>query len=348
MPAGGIAARLPGRQRPGMPDAGPSAAGGFWSDARVERILGAVACIVLALIVGMIVFVFQKAWPSFAHNGLAWFGSGGDVDLQLEDIFNSPANPADYVYTLRAWPLLWGTFVVTAGAVLIGTVFSLLAAIFIVEFAPARINRLLEPVVRLLAAVPSVVYGLIGILVIVPWVGEHLISTGRQESVANVVQLDGACLLVGVLILTVMIVPIMIAIVVDALRAVPRNWIEGASALGANRWRVMWTISVRTARPAVVAAAVLSTARALGEAIMLSMVAGSASFAPNPVDGLTFLFEPTRPLASALVENVEGLSVVPFGETLFAFAAVLLVSSMFLSLAGFAAKQPMRKYGVRP
>jgi phosphate ABC transporter permease protein PstC len=331
--AGGIAAR-------------PT--GGFWSDAKVERILGAVACIVLALIVGMIVFVFQKAWPSFAHNGLAWFGSGGDVDLQLEDIFNSPANPAEYVYTLRAWPLLWGTIAVTGGAVLIGTVFSLLAAIFIVEFAPRQVNRVLEPVVRLLAAVPSVVYGLIGILVIVPWVGEHLISLERKESVANVVQLNGASLGVGVLILTVMIVPIMIAIVVDALRAVPRNWTEGAAALGVNRWRVMWTISVHTARPAVVAAAVLSTARALGEAIMLSMVAGSASFAPNPIDGLTFLFEPTRPLASALVENVEGLSVVPFGETLFAFAAVLLVSSMFLSLAGFAAKQSMRRYGVRP
>lgn len=348
MDAGGIAARLPGRHRPGSSDAGPRAAGGFWTDAKVERILGAVACIVLALIAGMVIFVFQKAWPSFAHNGLAWFGGGGDVDLQLEDIFNSPANPADYVYTLHAWPLLWGTFVVTAGAVLIGMGFALLAAIFIVEFAPARINRVLEPVVRLLAAVPSVVYGLIGILVIVPWVGEHLISQERQEAVANVVQLDGASLGVGVLILTVMIVPIMIAIVVDALRAVPHGWREGAAALGANRWRVMWTISVRTARPAIVAAAVLATARALGEAIMLSMVAGSASFAPNPIDGITFLFEPTRPLASALVENVEGLSVVPFGETLFAFAAVLLVSSMFLSLAGFAAKQSMRKFGVRP
>lgn len=321
---------------------------GFWSDDRVEKILGAVACLVLVLIVGMIVFVFTKAWPSFAHNGLAWFGSGGDLDRQLEDIFNSPANPDDYVYTLRAWPLLWGTFVVTAGAVLIGLVFALFAAIFIVEFAPARLNRVLEPVVRLLAAVPSVVYGLIGLLVIVPWVGEHLISLGRKESVSNVVQLDGASISVGILILTLMIVPIMIAIVVDALRAVPRSWGEGAAALGANRWRVMWTIGVRTARPAIIAAAVLATARALGEAIMLSMVSGSASFAPNPIDGITFLFEPTRPLASALVENVEGLSVVPLGETLFAFAAVLLVSSMFLSLAGFIARQPLRKYGVRP
>lgn len=318
------------------------------SDARVERILGAVSCLVLALIGGMVVFVFAEAWPSFAHNGLAWLGSGGDVDTQLEDIFNSPANPADYVYHLRAWPLLWGTFVVTGGAVLIGIAFSLFAAIFIVEFAPARVNRVLEPVVRLLAAVPSVVYGLIGILVIVPWVGQNLISLERKESVANLVQLDGASLSVGILILTVMIVPIMIAIVVDALRAVPRSWTEGAAALGVNRWRVMWTIAVRTARPAIVAAAVLATARALGEAIMLSMVAGSASFAPNPLDGLTFLFEPTRPLASALVENVEGLTVEPFGQTLFAFAAVLLVSSMFLSLAGFAAKRSMQKYGVRP
>lgn len=320
----------------------------FWSDRRVERMLGAVACLVLLLIVGMIVFVFSKAWPSFAHNGLAWFGSGGDVDRQLEDIFASPSNPANYVYELRAWPLIWGTFVITAGAVAIGVVFSLFAAIFIVEFAPRRLVDVLEPVVRLLAAVPSVVYGLIGILVVVPWVGQNLISLERKESVSNVIQLDGSSVIVGILILTVMITPIMVAIVVDALRAVPRGWTEGAAALGVNRWRVTWSITVRTARPAVIAAAVLATARALGEAIMLSMVSGSASFAPNPIDGLTFFFEPTRPLASALVENVEGLTVVPFGQTLFAFAAVLLVSSMFLSLAGFIAKQPLRKYGVRP
>jgi len=310
--------------------------------------LGAVACLVLVLIAGMVIFVFAKAWPSFAHNGLAWFGSGGDVDLQFEDIYNSPANPDEYVYELRAWPLLWGTFLITAGAVAIGLTFALFAAIFIVEFAPAQVNRILEPVVRLLAAVPSVVYGLIGILVLVPFVADHLLSQERKESVNYVVQLDGSGLMVGILILTVMITPIMVAIVVDALRAVPRSWIEGASALGANRWRVMWTIAVRTARPAIVAAAVLATARALGEAIMLSMVAGSASFAPNPLDGLTFFFEPTRPLASALVENVEGLTVVPLGQTLYAFAAILLVTSMALSLGGWAAKQPMRKYGVRP
>ena len=110
-----------------------------------------------------------------------------------------------------------------------------------------------------------------------------------------------------------MITPIMIAIIVDALRSVPRNWTEGAAALGVNRWRAMWTIGLRAARPAIVAAAVLATARALGEAIMLSMVSGSVGFAPNPLDGVTFFFEPARPLAATIVDNAEGLSVKPFG-----------------------------------
>ncbi len=317
------------------------------TDRRVELVLGALASVVLVLIVGMVVFVFSKAWPSFAHNGLHWFGAGGNVDQQLTDIFNSPANPKAYEYTLHAWPLLYATALTTVSAVVIGLTFSLLSAVFIVEFAPARLRALLEPVVRLLAAVPSVIYGLIGILVLVPFVGNHLISQERKNSVSYVVQLSGTSLLVAVLILTVMITPIMIAIIVDALRAVPRSWKEGAAALGVNRWRVMWTIVVRAARPAIIAAAVLATARALGEAIMLSMVSGSVGFAPNPLDGLTVLFEPTRPLAATIVDNAEGLSVKPFGQTIYAFAAVLLVSSLMLSLAGWAAKQPLKRYGVR-
>ncbi len=317
------------------------------TDRRVELTLGALASFILVLIAGMIVFVFAKAWPSFAHNGLAWFGAGGNVDSQLGEIFNSPANPAAYQYTLHAWPLLYATLLTTGGAVLLGMTFALLSAVFIVEFAPAGLARALQPVVRLLAAVPSVIYGLIGILVIVPFVGNELIHQGRRKSVAYVVQLSGTSLLVAVLILTVMITPIMIAIIVDALRTVPRGWTEGAAALGVNRWRVMWTITVRAARPAIVAAAVLATARALGEAIMLSMVSGSVGFAPNPLDGLTFLFEPVRPLAATIVDNAEGLSVKPFGQTIYAFAAILLVSSFFLSFAGWAAKQPLKRYAGR-
>jgi ABC-type phosphate transport system permease subunit len=314
---------------------------------RAELILGALSTGVLVLIGGMIVFVFSKAWPSFAHNGLAWFGSGGSVDQQLTDIFNSPADPKHYVYELRAWPLLYATAITTVLAVGIGLVFAVLSAVFIVEFAPKRAKNVLVPSVRLLAAVPSVIYGLIGILVLVPWVGNDLISQARKESVSYVVQLSGTSLLVATLILAVMVIPIMVALITDALSSVPRSWVEGSQALGVNQWRTMWTISVRAARPAIIAAAVLATARALGEAIMLSMVSGSQGFAPNPLDGLTFFFEPLRPLAATVVDNAEGLSVKPFGQTIYAFAAVLLVSSVILSFAGWAAKQPLKKYGLR-
>ena len=313
----------------------------------MELALAVVAATVLALCVGMFIFVLVKAWPSFSANGLGWFGNG-NVERQLESIFKSPADSQNYVRQIGALPLLVGTFMTTAAAVVIGLIFSLFTAVFIVEFAPPALNRVLEPVVRLLAAVPSVVYGLIGILVIVPFVADTFITQARKESVTYVVQLTGACWAVAAVILAVMIVPIMTAIMVDALRAVPKSWTEGAAALGVNRWRVMWTISVRTARPAIIAAVILATARALGEAIMLAMVAGSSAFLPNPADGLTFFLEPVRPLAAVIVDNAEGLSVVPFGQTIYAFAFILLISSMVLSIGGWFAKRSMRKYGVRP
>jgi phosphate transport system permease protein len=334
------------RRRFGLQKAGPRNR----SDQRAELMLGALACTVLVLIAGMIVFVFAKAWPSFSHNGFSWFSpwAGGNVDSELTNIFESPAQPAQFVYTMHAWPLIYSTALITLGAVILGTAFALLSAMFIVEFAPLNLQRALEPVVRLLAAVPSVIYGLIGILVIVPFVGNHLITQGAKDSVAGVIGLSGASWGVGVLILTVMITPIMIAIVVDALRAVPLGWREGSVSLGVNRWRALWTVSVRAARPAIVAAAVLATARALGEAIMLSMVTGSVAFSPNPLDGPIFFIEPSRPLAATIVDNAEGLSVVPFEETLYAFAAVLLVSAAFLSFGGWYIRRRLRRYTLSP
>jgi phosphate ABC transporter permease protein PstC len=303
---------------------------------------------VLLIIVLMVVFVANEAWPTFQHNGLSWLLPGGNVDEQIGTMVNAGAKPPASDYHLRAWPLIWGTVLTTGMAVVFGLVFAILASIFIVEFAPDRLRAVIVPVVRLLAAVPSVIYGLIGILVLVPFVGNHIISQGDKKSVEFVVQLTGTSLVVAVVILTVMIVPIMIAIIVDALYAVPRGWKEGAVALGVNRWRAMWTVSVRAARPAIIAAAVLACARALGEAIMLSMVSGSVGFSPNPFDGpRLFLLEPLRPLASTIVEDAESLQAPAVRSTIYAFALLLLFSSLFLSVAGFLAKQPMKKYGAR-
>jgi phosphate transport system permease protein len=314
---------------------------------RAELTLGAVSVCVLAFIGLLLVIVFHEAWPSFAHNGYyEWFLPGGDVEMQLRGIFSGPTEAAHYIYHLRAWPILWGTLLVTGGAVAIGLPFSIFAAVFIAELSPVPLRRVLHPVVRLLAAVPSVIYGLVGILALAPWVEHTFITEADKRSVQAVAQLTGANVTLATLILTVMICPIMIALTSDALATVPRSWIEGSEALGANRWRTISRVSLRTVRPAIVAATVLATGRALGESIMIEMVGGSRPFAPNLLDGKLFLFEPVQTLAATIIANFEGLSTVPLGQTLYAIAAVLLVSCALLSLAGWAARQPMKRHGI--
>jgi ABC-type phosphate transport system permease subunit len=315
-----------------------------WPDRRAERTLGAVSLTVCGVVAAMIVFVAVHAWPTFSHNGLSWLGPGGSVDEQIAQMQATSVHPPAAAFHLTAWTLVYGTLITTAASVALGMFIAVLSSIFIVELAPARLRRTVIPVIRLLASVPSVVYGLIGVLVLVPFVGNHLITSHEKASVAGYVELTGAGLLVTVVILTVMITPIMVALICEALAAVPNSWREGAVALGLNPLRAILSVTLRATRPAIVAAAVLATARAIGEAIMISMVSGSRSFSPRPQDGLTFLFEPLRTLASAIVDFHEGLGAPALGSTLYAFAALLLFSAFALSVAGYLIKLPLRKY----
>ena len=127
----------------------------------------------------MLVTVLVNGWPSFETNGLSWFGNSGDPVLQFRAMQTGTALPGHPLLYFSAWPLIWGTLLSTAGAVVISLVVSTLAAIFLTEFAPAPVRRVLEPVVRLLAGVPSVIYGLVGLLLIAPWVN-GLLSTAAQ------------------------------------------------------------------------------------------------------------------------------------------------------------------------
>jgi phosphate transport system permease protein len=299
------------------------------------------------IVVAMIVFVVVHAWPIFAHNGLSWLGSGGSLEEQIAGMQATGPNPPASAFHLRAWPLIYGTLLTAVVAVFFGLIIAVLSSIFIVELAPKRLRRLAIPVIRLLASVPSVIYGLLGILVLVPFVGNHIITAHEKTAMQNTVELTGAGLSVTVVILTVMITPIMVALICEALVSVPNSWREGAIALGVNPVRAMLAVTLRAARPAIVAAAVLGTARALGEAIMISMVSGSRDFAPNPSDGLPFLFEPLRTLASGIVDYHEGVGAAPLRASLYAFALVLLFSAFVLSIGGYLVKLPLRKYQVR-
>src|SRR4051812_25755128 len=124
-------------------DSGTPPSQGLRPDQRAELVLGALVCCVLLLVLALIVFVWREAWPSFAHNGLAWFGPGGSPDQQIQAIFTSANLKQEPVYTFHAWPIIWGTLLIVGGAVILSFVSALFVAVFVVEFAPEWIRRIL-------------------------------------------------------------------------------------------------------------------------------------------------------------------------------------------------------------
>jgi phosphate transport system permease protein len=316
-------------------------------DHRADLLLGTVSLLIGVGVLAIVVFVATKAWPLFQHNGLSWLLGGGDLETEINKMTAATTNPPAAVYHLRAWPLIYGTLLTSGIAVVLGLAIAVLSSVFIVELAPRRVSRVVIPMVRLLASVPSVIYGLIGILVLVPFVGNHIITLHEKESVQNVVQLTGQSLLVTVVILTVMITPIMIALICEALSSVPPSWREGAVALGLNPLRAVRAVTLPAIRPAIVAAAVLAAARALGEAVMIQMVSGGKFFSPKPIDGTVFFYEPLRTLASAIVDLRDGISSPALGAGVYGFALLLLFSAFALSVTGYLVKLPLRKYQTR-
>ena len=298
----------------------------------------AISLLGLGLIVAIAAFVLVEARPSFAANGLSWFSDGPvPLDVQLSSAFT------DGNQTLRAWPAIYGTILTTGGALLVAFPFALLASIFVAEIAPRSVARVLEPIVSLLAATPSVIFGLFAILVLAPQINDRLIDPAKADALAPVVTLTGASFLLGMIVLAVMIAPIMVAIFVDALRAVPVAWSEGAIALGCDRWRAARRVSLVAIRPALVAGTGLAIGRAVGEAIALSMASGSLGFTPNVLDGLYFFVEPVRPLAAAIVDYSEGFEQPTLRADLFAFGAVLLFTTAALTLAARLISHPLER-----
>lgn len=327
---------------PITPGVGATAAARARRVTRLDRVAhGGFVAISLAgllLVLAITVFVVSEAWPSFAANGLRWFADGPvPLDVQLSAAFTDGST------RLRAWPAVYGTILTTGGALLVAFPFALFAAIFVTELAPRGISRVLEPIVTLLAATPSVVFGLFAILVLAPQIDEHLIAPKKADALAPVVTLTGASFLLGLIVLAVMIAPIMIAIFVDALRAVPIAWTEGAIALGCDRWRAARRVSLIAIRPALVAGTGLAIGRAMGEAIALSMASGSLGFTPNVLDGLYFFVEPVRPLAAAIVDYSEGFEQPALRADLFAFGAVLLLGTASLTLAARLISHPLER-----
>ncbi|MFZ5899577.1 MAG: phosphate ABC transporter permease subunit PstC [Bacillota bacterium] len=295
----------------------------------IEKILFLFTLLSGILIFFVMFFVLNKGWPVLQANGLGFvFAAGWDQDFQAAWLASADAPQ----WQFGALPLIAGTVYTTLGALCVAVPLGLGCAIFLTEMCPLWLRKPLESTVRLLAAIPSVIFGLIGLLVVVPFIATHFISNELALKMINICALDGTSLLAGVIVLSMMISPIFIALASDALRAVPQRYKEAAFALGVTHWRTIVKVLIPAARKGILAGAILATGRAIGEAIALSMVTGSVAHLPSPTHGLVFFLEPVRTLASTIVDNGEGMGAVTCESALFACGSLLLISCLLLNL----------------
>lgn len=201
----------------------------------------------------------------------------------------------------------------TAGAVILGIPIGIFTAMFLAKAAPPRIASVIQGAVELLAGIPSVVYGLVGMTVLVPGVQKafHLSS--------------GATLFSAIVVLTIMILPYIISVSATALRAVPREYEEASLALGANYTETWFRVSLRAAKSGVAAAVIQGVGRALGEAMAIIMVAGNVANMPG-------LFQSVRFLTTAIVSE---MSYASYGslqrQALFSIGLVLFLFIMMIN-----------------
>ena len=202
----------------------------------------------------------------------------------------------------------------TAGAIVIGVPVGLLTAVFLAKVAPPKLAAVIRTAVQLLAGIPSVVYGLVGMIVLVPTIRNlfHLSS--------------GACLLAAMIVLAIMILPSIINVSETALRAVPKEYEEASLALGAAEMETYFRISVHAARSGIAAAVVLGVGRAIGEAMAIILVAGNVSNMPG-------LFTPVRFLTTGIISGMAYASVGSlYQQALYSIGLVLFLFIMLINV----------------
>lgn len=265
----------------------------------------------LAALLLIVVVVLSIFW-FVASKGLATFFAN-KVNLWdfLTDTKWAPgqkdANGHPFV---GAAPMIVGSFLVTLISALIATPFAIGTAVFMTEISPKRGAKILGPVTELLVGIPSVVYGFIGLSVIVP-VMRHLFGG------------SGFGILAGATVLFVMILPTVTSMTVDTLKSVPRHYRESSLALGATRWQMIYKVILRAATPGILTAVVFGMARAFGEALAVQMVVGNAALMPQN------LTSPAATLTSVLTQGI-GNTVMGSLENnaLWSLALILLLMSL--------------------
>ena len=209
------------------------------------------------------------------------------------------------------YPFIMGTVWVTGIALVLALPLSLLTAVFLTEYSRAWVKRWFYPALDILAALPSVIYGVWGSLLIVPWISEWLAPHFVEFS-------SGYTVLAGCIVLSVMILPLLVSLFVEIFSTVPQELRDASQALGATRWQTTKKVVIRRSLPGIFAAVVLAVSRALGETIAVLMVCGNLSQVPHSV------FDACYPIPALIANNYGEMLSLPLYEAALMFAAMIL------------------------
>lgn len=271
----------------------------------IERIMNAVFFICgMVSIAAVALITIYMVWA-----GLPAIIKIGPVDFLLGTVWKSTASEPSFGILPFILTSVWGM----VGALIIGVPVGVLTAVFLAKLAPPKLAALVRPAVELLAGIPSVVYGLIGMIVLVPAVMKAL----ELKS--------GSCLLSAILVLAIMVLPNIISVSETALRAVPPEYEEASLGLGATWIETVFKVSVPAARSGIVAGIVLGAGRAVGEAMAVMMVAGNVANMPGLFKSVRFL---TTAVASEMSYAADGSLQK---QALFSIGLVLFVFIMLIN-----------------
>ncbi len=266
-------------------------------DKFAEKLLLLIALSAVVSLALITVFIFQQGVPLIFKTGLVNF-------------FSTKWAPTRGGFGILS--MVIGSLMVTAGALCVGIPFGLAAAIFLAEFSSKPIQKTLKPIIELLAGIPSVVYGFIGIVILVPFIRETFGGPGFSVLAASI-------------ILGIMILPTIVSISYDALLAVPNAYREGSYAVGATKWQTIVLLLLPAARSGIVAGIILGMGRAIGETMAVIMIAGNALKIPGSV------LDSVRTLTSTIALEL-GYAAGDHRAALFACGSILFLIIIALNI----------------
>jgi phosphate transport system permease protein len=284
-----------------------------WSEYVITRLIRLTGASAIVFVVMIFVFLFGQGAPALA-------------EVSLSNLLSLRWYPIESHFGLV--PLLSGSVIVTLGAALLAVPLGLATAVFIAEVVPRWVREVLKPLVELLAGLPSVMLGFLGIVVLAPRLYAGLgLPTGLTA-------------LTGALLLAWIAIPTIVSVAEDALDSVPRTYRQAALALGATRWQTIWRVTLPAARSGVLTAIMLGIGRALGETMAVMMVTGNA---PVVLSGLSSLLSPVRTMTATIAAEMgEVANGSTHYHTLFLIGILLFVISLAINLAAASVVFRMR------